>query len=89
MKTYDSVRRELFYNAHRGLELVKLVRLIEMCLNETCSNVCIGKYLSNNFPIQSDLKQRDASSLLLFNFFRRVQGNLEGLKCNRTHQLLA
>jgi RimJ/RimL family protein N-acetyltransferase len=28
-------------------------RLIKMCLNETYSKVCIGKYLSDNFPIQN------------------------------------
>jgi hypothetical protein len=46
---------------------MKLVRLIKMCLNETCSKVCIGKRLSDNFPIQNGLKQGDALSPLLFN----------------------
>jgi hypothetical protein len=39
-----------------------------MCMNETCSNVHIGKCLSDDFPIQNGLKQEDALSLLLFNF---------------------
>jgi hypothetical protein len=30
---------------------MKLVRLIWMCLNETCSKVHIGKQLSDIFPI--------------------------------------
>jgi hypothetical protein len=47
---------------------MKLARLIEMCLNETCNKVCIGKYLSDNFPIQNGLKEGDALSPLLFNF---------------------
>jgi hypothetical protein len=38
----------------------KLVRLIKMCLNETYSKVCVGKLLSDKFPIQNGLKQRDA-----------------------------
>jgi hypothetical protein len=39
-----------------------------MCLNETYSNVHIGKHLSDSFPIQNGLKQGDALSPLLFNF---------------------
>jgi hypothetical protein len=47
---------------------MKLVKLIEMCLNETYSKVYIGKHLSDTFPIQNGLKQGDALSPLLFNF---------------------
>jgi hypothetical protein len=43
---------------------MKLVRLTKMCLNETYNNVCIGKHLSDSFPIQNDLKQGDALSSL-------------------------
>jgi hypothetical protein len=63
------VRREVLYNIliEYGVPM-KLVRLIEMCLNETYSKVCIGKYLSESFPIQNGLKPGDALSPLLFNF---------------------
>jgi hypothetical protein len=47
---------------------VELVRLIKMCLNETYSEVRIGKHLSDDFPIQNGLKQEDALSPLLLNF---------------------
>jgi hypothetical protein len=80
-KAYDSVRREVLYNnlIESGVP-TKLVRLIEMCSNETYSKVCIGKHLSDNFPIQNGLKQGHALSSLLFDFalgyaIRKVQEN--------------
>jgi hypothetical protein len=68
-KAYDSVRREVLYNIliEFGIPM-KLVRLIKMCLNETYSEVRIGKHLSDSFPVQNGVKQGDALSPLLFNF---------------------
>ena len=55
----DSVGREVFYNI---LIEFKLVRLINMCLNETYGRVRVGNHLSDVFPIRNGLKQVDALS---------------------------
>jgi hypothetical protein len=62
-----------------------------MCLNKTYSKVRIGKYLSDNFRIQNDLKHGDALLSILFNLalvyaIRKVQKNQVTLKLNGTHQ---
>jgi hypothetical protein len=68
-KAYDSVRRKVLYNILIDFGVpMKLVRLIKMCLSEAYSKVHIGKHLSDSFPIQNSLKQRDALSPLLFDF---------------------
>jgi hypothetical protein len=55
-KAYDLERRELLYSIFTDFNIpVKLVRLIKMCLNETCSKVHIGKDLSDVFSSQNGL----------------------------------
>jgi hypothetical protein len=56
-KAYDSIKREVLYNILIEFGMPKkTVRLIKMCLNETYSKVCVGKVLSDTFPIQNGLK---------------------------------
>jgi len=47
-KIYDSFRREVLYNILIEFGIPKkLVRIIQMCLNETCNRVGVGKNLSD------------------------------------------
>jgi hypothetical protein len=66
-KAYDSVGREVLHNIliEFGIPL-KLVRLIEMCLTETCSRIRVGKNLSDVFLVRNGLKPIDVLSPLLF-----------------------
>jgi hypothetical protein len=38
---------------------MKLVRLVNICLNENYSTVHVGKHLSDMFPTEKGLKQGD------------------------------
>ena len=68
-KAYDSVRREVLCNIRiESVIPMKLVRLIEMCLNETYSRVQVGQRLSDVFSIKNGSKEGDAFLPLLFNF---------------------
>ena len=80
-KAYSSDRREDLYNILTEFGIpMKLVRLIRMCVNETCSRDWMGKHLSDVFPFKNGLKQGDALLPLIFNFaveyvIRKVEVN--------------
>jgi len=68
-KGNDSVRREVLCNVLMEFGIImKLVRIIKMCLDKTCNRVQAGKHLSDMLHITNGLKQGDALSRLLFNF---------------------
>ena len=90
-QAYNAVRREVFYNILIEIDiLMKLVKLIKMCLNETYYKVRVSKHLSDMSPSRNGLKRGDALTSLFFNFtlecaIRGVQVNLDGLKLNGAH----
>jgi len=72
---------------------MKLVSLMHLCLNETCSRARVCKGLSDMFKIKNGLKQGDALSPLFFNFaleytVRMFQVNQDGLKLKSVRQFL-
>jgi len=74
-EAYNSFRREVLYNILIEFGIpTKLVRLIKMCRNETYSRFCVGKHLSDMFPIKNGLKQGDVLSPVLFNFVLEGSG---------------
>ena len=84
---------EVLYNIfiEFGIPMI-LVRIIKMCLTETCKIVRVGKNLPDMFPIRSGLKEGDCLSPLLFKFalefaIRRVKVNQDGLKLSGTTSL--
>jgi hypothetical protein len=67
-EAYIPVRREVLYNIlfEFGVPM-KIVRLITMCLNETCSEVCIGDLI---FPI------RNCKKMLYRHYFSTLLQNI-------------
>jgi len=56
-KNYNSVRREVLFNIFIEFGIyLKLVRLINLCLNETYRSVWVGRHLSGMFSFSDSLK---------------------------------
>lgn len=64
---------------------MKLILLIKICLNQTCSYVHIGKYLSDAFLIQNSQKVLIMTTLKYS--IKMGLENQEGLKVSGTYQL--
>jgi hypothetical protein len=69
--TCDSVRREILYTylTDSGVSM-QLVRVIEVCLNETYNNVNMGKHSYDDFPNQNDLIKEMSLHACFQIFFR-------------------
>jgi len=75
------------------ITLIKLVKLLIMCLNETYGKVWVGIHLPDTVPVQSNLNLRYALLPIHFKFalehvIRKVQVNQGGQKLNVARQLL-
>jgi hypothetical protein len=73
--------------------LIKLVRLIKMCLNKTYNKKSVWANICTIRCIQNDLKQGNITSPVLFNFtpehtIRRSKKNKRALELNGTYLLL-
>lgn len=67
-QAYDSIDRSKMYNALINLEIpVKIVKLIKMTLENSCSSVTTDGIISEKFSIKKGLKQGDPLSTVLFN----------------------
>jgi hypothetical protein len=67
LRAYDSVMGEVLYNIVIEFGISgKLVRLTEMCLNETYSTVRVGKHLSEMFPLKNGLIERNVVFTIAF-----------------------
>jgi hypothetical protein len=60
-KAHDLGRRKILFNIliHFGIPMI-LLRLINICLNETYSRYGVGKHSSDTFPIENGLKDGNA-----------------------------
>jgi hypothetical protein len=85
MTAYDSFRGDVLFKLLFTLVSpwypIKLLGQIKMCLYETYNRVCVGKHLSDLFPIMNGFKQRDALG--------KVQAKREILQLSGTHHILA
>jgi len=68
-----TVKREVLYNILIRFHIImKLVRLIEMSLDETYSIFCILKNMWNAFLIQNGIKQGDTLITIAFQIYFRI-----------------
>jgi hypothetical protein len=68
-RAYDSFSREVLYSILTEFsEPMKLDRIIQMYLNDTCNKIYVGTHLSDAIHFPNGLKQGDALLPLLFNF---------------------
>jgi hypothetical protein len=91
---YASFRRQVLCNILIELiTLIKLVKVLIMCLNETYGKVWVGIHFPDTVPVHNNLNLRDALLPIHFEFalehvIREVQVNQRGRKLNVARQLL-
>jgi len=91
---YASFRSQVLCNILIQLiTLIKLVKLLIMCLNETYGKIWVGIHLPDTVPVHNNLNLRDALlpihfKVALEHVIRKVQANQRGRKLSVAHQLL-
>jgi len=93
-KVYASFRSQVLCNILIELiTLIKLVKLLIMCLSEIYSKVWVGIHLPDTVPVHNNLNLRDALFPIHFKFalehgIRKVHVNQRGRILNVAYQLL-
>lgn len=71
---YVSVRKEVLHNTLTQFVItMKLVRLIRMCLYETCGAVRIAKHFHRAFPVQNGHKHGGTFITITFQLHFRIR----------------
>jgi sorting nexin-29 len=94
-QAYDSIKRSSLWQVMIELEiLAKLMRLVKVCVQNSKCKVKFNSVMSEDFPVETGLRQGDALSPILFNIamesmVKKVQEDSIGLKIGEQNVVMA